>query len=411
MKILIATPVFYPMINGVAMFSYNLACQLARMGHEVVVITPSQTGKKSTRMLDGVKVHYLDSTRLMIYPDQIHPVQEKKKRFYKYSLRASIFPGNQIKKIFREFLPDVVHVQGADPVGLFVSKYARKNHIPVVATEHNQPEVLTEPLHLFKFIEKPTNKALSKFFIRRLKKSDFATMPTELSLKVLLNGKDIGVPVKAISNGVDLTSFRPGKTSDNIYNIYNIPKDVPIILYIGRLDPEKKVGTVIKSFADFLEKHKLDKLSKTLFVIAGDGVDKNNLVNLARKLKISDSVRFLGKVTGPDLYDVYRMGDVFATASEIETQGIVLIEAAATGLPLIAVDGGAVAEVCQNKVNGFLVEPGDIHAIAQAMSDILSNDALREEMAKRSIEIASDHSLEVTAEKFIEIYNKVINRV
>ena len=409
MKIAIATPVFYPMINGVAMFSYNLAKGLAARGNEVLVLTPSQNKYRHTDMVDGVKVVYLSSTDVKVYPDQIHDVP-KKKLFYKHGLKASIFPAGQIKRALDTFRPDVVHVQGSDPVGVATVSYARKNKIPVVTTEHNQPEVLTQSLKMPGFTRKPVNNILSSYFVKRQKKSDYVTMPTKLAIKKLLAGQNLGVPVEAVSNGVDLTAFKPGKPSAEIYKKYNIEENVPIVLYIGRVDPEKKVGLVLRAFADFLyrcKSNKLDKLSKTLFVVVGDGVDRPRLQEEAKTIGVADSVRFLGRITGPDLAELYKLGDVFMTASEIETQGIVLIEAAATGLPLIAVDAGAVAEVCKNTENGFLIKPGDVVAMSGALYRLLSDDDLRKKMSKKSIEIAGEHSLDKTIDKFLEIYQKV----
>ena len=85
-----------------------------------------------------------------------------------------------------------------------------------------------------------------------------------------------------------------------------------------------------------------------------------------------------------------------------------MIEAAATGLPLIAVDKGAVAEVCIDGENGFLCQPGDVGGISQAMVKILSDDKLREKFSKKSLEIASEHDFEKTLDRFINIYNKVL---
>lgn len=409
MKIAIATPVFYPMINGVAMFSYNLACGLAARGHEVLVLTPSQNKYRHTETLNGVKVVYLSSTDVKVYPDQIHDVP-KKKLFYKHGLKASLFPAGQIKRALGGFRPDVVHVQGSDPVGVATVSYAKKNRIPVVTTEHNQPEVLTQSLKIPGLMRSPVNNALSSYFVKRQKKSNYVTMPTKLAIEKLIGDKNLGVPVEAVSNGVDLTAFKPGKPEDRIYNTYNIEKNVPVLLYIGRVDPEKKVITVMRAFADFLyrcKSNKLDKLSKTLFVVVGDGVDRPRLETEAKAMGIFEHMRFLGRVTGPDLAELYKLGDVFATASEIETQGIVLIEAAATGLPLIAVDAGAVAEVCRNGENGFLIKPGDVASMSAAIYRLLADKDLREKMSKKSIEIANEHSLDKTIDKFLEIYNKV----
>ena len=147
MKIVIATAVYYPMINGVAVFSHNLAMGLAMRGNEVMVLCPSQTGKNYTRTIDGVKTVYLKSVQAKVYPDQIHDVPPKKKFMgkewprvlYKHGFRISVFPQREIRKALNDFEPDVVHVQISDPIGLSVVSYARKNNIPVVTTEHNQP--------------------------------------------------------------------------------------------------------------------------------------------------------------------------------------------------------------------------------------------------------------------------------
>ena len=221
MKITIATAVYYPMTNGVAVFSHNLAVGLVKRGHEVLVICPSQTGKNYTRMIDGVKVAYLKSIQAKVYPDQIHAVPKKKKLlglelphlFYKHGFRVSIFPTLEIKKILGEFRPDVVHVQISDPIGLSVVSYARKNNIPIVTTEHNQPEVITEPLKMPGVVKKPVNMLLYSYFRNRQNKSDFVTMPTKQAIDnlILSSGKEFKIPVAAVSNGVDLTNFKPGR--------------------------------------------------------------------------------------------------------------------------------------------------------------------------------------------------------
>lgn len=418
MKIVIATAVYYPMINGVAVFSHNLAVGLAQRGHEVLVICPSQTKKYYSEMQEGVEVCYLRSTTVKIYPDQIHDVAPKKKAFgrelprvfYKHGLKVSAFPARRVKKILAEFQPDVVHVQVSDPIGLSVVSYAKKHGVPVVTTEHNQPEVFTEPLHIPGLVKKPIDALLSAYFYNRQSKSDYVTMPTKQAIDnlILSRGKEFKVPFEAVSNGVDLSRFKSGKARADIYNKYNIPKDRPIVLYVGRVDPEKKVGLVIDAFVKMLHNNKLDKVSNPLCLVVGDGVDRLRLEKeYSASVKAGD-VKFLGRVTGDDLYELYKVGSLFATASEIETQGIVLIEAAATGLPLIAVKAGAVAEVCRNEENGFLCEPGDVDGISEAMTKILSNVELRKKYSENSIKIAHEHDFEKTLDKFIDIYSKVI---
>ena len=405
MRIVIATAVYHPMINGVAVFSHNLAMGLARRGNEVLVICPSQNGKNYTEVQDGVKVCYLKSIQVKVYPDQIHATNKRKKWqiWYKHGFRVSVFPKIEVKKILDDFKPDVVHVQVSDPIGLSVVSYARKNGIPVVTTEHNQPEVLTEPLHVPGVVKKPVDALLSAYFANRQSKSDFVTMPTKQAIFRLLEGRDFKVPVAAVSNGVDLSAFKPGKVATATYEKYGISPNQPIVLYVGRVDPEKKVGVVIEAFARV---H--GEVPNALMLVVGDGVDKTRLVAMVKKMKLDDSVKFLGRIVPPELYEIYRMGTVFATASEIETQGIVLIEAAASGLPLIAVDKGAVSEICVTGKNGFLCEPGDVSEIAEAMGKLLTDKKLQKEYAETSIKLAHEHDFEKTLDKFLNIYQKVV---
>lgn len=409
MRIAIATAVYYPQINGVAMFSYNLAVGLSQRGHEVMVIAPSQNGKNHTEMINGVKTVYLRSVDSKVYPDQIHDVPDQKKMlgvkmprvFYRHGFRVSVFPQIEVRRALDEFHPDIVHVQVSDPIGLSVVSYARKHHVPVVTTEHNQPEVLTEPLKMPRPIKKGANYVLTAYFRNRQSKSDFVTMPTERAIRGLLgNGEKIKIPVAAVSNGVDLSDFKPGKAKASLYEKYGISKELPVVLYVGRVDPEKRVGLVAEAFIKARS-----KCPKMQLVIVGDGVDRLKLQN---KYNGDSSIKILGRVLGSDLHELYKVGSLFVTASEIETQGIVLIEAAASGLPLIAVDKGAVAEICVDGENGILCEPRNVSQIAEAIVKIMSDSDLREKYAKKSVEISHEHDFERTLDKFINIYNHLL---
>ena len=297
----------------------------------------------------------------------------------------------------------MIHVQVSDPIGLAAVRYARQHNVPVVTTEHNQPEVITEPLNLPKVIERPVNALLSAYFANRQSKSDFVTMPTEQAIDNLLwsKGRELKVPVAAVSNGVDLRYFKPGRASDGIYKKYGVDKNKKTVLYLGRIDPEKNVQAVIDAYIKVK-----NNVNDIQLVIVGDGVDK---ARLEKYIGDTKDVHFLGRVTPPELYDVYKFGDVFVTASEIETQGIVLIEAAACGMPLVAVNAGAVREVCKNGENGVLCEPGNVTQMAEAITKILADDKLRKSYSKKSLEIAKEHDFERTLDRFENIYRKVMD--
>ena len=418
MKIAIASDIYYPQINGVAVFAHNLANGLAKAGHEVIVIAPSFNGKyhvdidKETK----VKTYHLTSIRFPFYPDQINKVPDKRKVLglpvprlaYRHGIWWSVNPWTEVKHILNEFKPDVIHLQTAETIALAVMSYVRKYDVPLVSTGHAYPDNVTGQFKLLKpkMIKKPTDAVLRAYMASFLKHAEYATMPTEMAIGDLVpkNRRRFKVTVEALSNGVDLSEYYPAKPDAEVLKKYNISANAKKrVLYIGRVDPEKSISKVILAFEKTLK-----KVPDAEMLIVGDGIDANHLKKLVAERKLEAKVQFAGKILPPDLVEVYRTGTLFATASETETQGIVLIEAAATGLPLIAVDKGAVGELCQNGKNGELCQPGDIDGIANAMVKILNDKDLQKKYSEASIEVSKKHDLNRTLKRFEEIYHEAI---
>ena len=415
MKIVIASDIYYPMTNGVAVFAHNLASGLSKAGHEVMVICPSFTGKyhRRTDAETGVTIVSCKSQRFPFYPDQISKVPEKKEVLgmpmprlaYKNGIWFSFNPYAEIKKALNEFQPDVIHLQTAEGIAIAVSRYAKKYDVPLVSTGHAYPDNITSQLKLIKPMKRPVDAALRAYMASFLKHSEYATMPKEMAIEDLVsqNRKRFKVTVEPLSNGVDLKCFKPGAPKAAVMKKYGLEPGKLRVLNVGRVDPEKSIDKVIKAFSEVQQ-----KLPEAELLIVGDGTAKADLEELVSDLGLGDSVKFLGRVMLPELAEIYKTGTLFATASKTETQGIVLIEAAATGLPLIAVDAGAVSELCQNKKNGVLCEPDDVSGLAKAMIKILSDKDLRAKYGEQSLEIAKKHDLRRTLGRFEEIYKTAI---
>lgn len=421
MKVAIASDIYFPMTNGVAVFAHNLAIGLAKAGHEVLVISPSFNGKFHIEddLETGVKTAFLTSLRFPFYPDQINKVPEKRDFFgiqmprlaYRHGIWWSVNPVYEVRKVLKEFQPDVIHLQTAETIALAVMWYVKRYKVPLVSTGHAYPDNITDQLKILKpkLIKKASNAMLRAYMASFLKHAEYATMPTEMAIGDLIpkNRKHFKVTVEALSNGVDLTEFYPKKPDIKTVKQYGLNTKTQKILYIGRVDPEKSIDLVLRSFKILLSLPKVEA-KKLELVIVGDGIDLTNLKSLANELGISRQTRFLGRVMPPELVEIYRTGVMFVTASETETQGIVLIEAAAVGLPLVAVDAGAIAELCQNGVNGELCQPRDVQAMAEAMRKIIIDPELAKKYRLASIEIAKKHDLKRTIARFEEIYEQAI---
>ncbi len=413
MKIAITSDLYYPMTNGVAVFAHNLAKGLAKRGHEVLVICPSFSGKPHRVKRDGVTTMYLRSIRFPFYPDQINEVPNGKailgvplpRLAYRHGLWITVDPYPALKKALRKFNPDVIHNQTAEMIAIATRRYAKKYDVPMVSTGHAYPDNITSQLKILKPIKRPLDAVLRSYMASFLKHSEYATMPTEMAIEDLVpkNRRRFRVTVEPLSNGVDLAKFGPQKAPQRIYRKYHLPQDRPIVLYVGRVDPEKSISNVVLAFATVLE-----RVPEAILVVVGDGTDRRHLADLTQALGIEKSVRFLGRVMPPDVMEIYRMARFFVTASETETQGIVLIEAAATGLPLVAVDAGAVREVCQHRKNGLLCRPGAIEEMAEAMVKLLTDEERCKKYGEQSLEVAKRHDLNYTLRRFEEIYQEAI---
>ncbi len=416
MKVVISTDLYYPMINGVAQFSRNLAGGLQKRGHDVVVLAPSITGDYEIERDEeyGFRVVRLSSRKLIFYPDQINNIPEAKEFlgvkmpqiFYKNGLRVSFTPGAEIRNFLDSFQPDIIHDQTPGPVALSVFRYAKKHDIPLVSTDHAYPDNFTQQLHLPHFAKKPIDSVMNKYFVSFLKRSEYGTMPTEQAVSDLIprKKKHFKVPVEALSNGIDLSRFRTGRAKNDIYERFDIPKNKPIVLYIGRIDPEKSLDVLVKAFTKVHKKNPNAEL-----VMVGDGASRNDLELLAEKEGTKNHIHFLGRVIGEDLPQIYRTGTVFAITSKTETQSIVLMEALASGVPAVAVRAGAIPELVKNGKTGYLCNADDVDAVARNILKILGNEALRDKLSKNALEHIKKHDISYTLQRFEEIYQEVLD--
>ncbi len=388
MKILIASDLHWPTINGVATFSRNLAKGLADRGHEVLVIAPSQTGKKY-KEIDGN--YTIIRTASVPFP------------FYQ-NFRISLSPYREVKNIMNEFQPDVIHIQMLMMIGQAAMKYGNKLNIPIVSTNHAMPENLMDNLRLLAPVAKPINYMLKAYGTRFHSKADYVTLPTQAAIGMFGSSVDkLTSPIEAVSNGIDLARFSVGKPSKELIEKFKIPTDRPIITYVGRLDAEKHLFVLLKAYARVIKK------TKAHLVIVGFGTDFENLRLLAYEMGISDQITFTGRVIDEELVDLHKVGTVFCMPSPAELQSIATLEAMASGQPIVAVDAGALCELCQNDRNGYLCEQDNDEQIADSLLKIITDPALRKKMSKESLAIANTHDLQTTLTRFEEIYSGLIN--
>ena len=387
MKILIASDLHWPVINGVATFSRNLAKGMADRGHEVIVVAPSQDGKRSVERDGNYMIYRTAST---VFP------------FYQ-NFRISITPQREMRKIIDEFQPDIIHVQMLMWIGQAAMSYGRTCNIAIVSTSHAMAENLLDNLKKMAPLSKPINFMLSDYGRRFHSRADVITSPTKSGIKSFgAHADKITKPVRIISNGVDLTAYSPTKPDPAIYKKYKLPTDKPIVTYIGRVDAEKHLSVLIQAF------RRVRESVDAHLLIVGAGVDMERLQGIVAEYELGDFVTFTGRISEEDKIALEHVGTLYAIPSPAELQSIATLEAMACGQPVVAVDAGALAELCHNRKNGFLFELDDSGQMAEGILKILRDKKLRTKFSKESLRIASKHSLDETLKTFEKLYATTI---
>lgn len=388
MKILLACDLYWPAINGIATFTRSLANGLAKQGHQVLVVAPSQDGKRFEETDGNYTIARVTSIPFPLFPNY----------------RMVINSLSEVKKVVADFRPDVIHIQTPLGIGYAARNAAHKFHIPVVATNHAMPENVEENLKQLKLVApfaEPVTYLLKEYGLRFHKDVDYITLPTDAAVTLFKNERKFTAPIQAVSNGIDLSRFKPGSVSKDYLDRFDLPSNKPIVMYLGRLDGEKHLHILVQAMA------RVYKKIDAHLLIVGHGNDADNLRQLARELGIARHVTFTGRVEDEDMPKLCRTACVFVMPSPAELQSIATLEAMACGLPVVAVDAGALYELCQNGRNGYLVKTDDFGAMAEAIRTIVSDKTMQKKMSQQSLEIAASHDINHTIEQFELIYQTV----
>lgn len=386
MRILIAADLYWPTINGVATFARNLARGLANEGHEVIVIAPSQTGPASVEVDGNYRIYRVTAVPLPLY----------------MNFRIALNPRRAVARIIDEFQPDIIHIQNLMAVGQATIAYGKKAEIPIVATNHAMSENLIEKMRVLVPISRPINYILKEYGKRFHLKADYVTMPTQSALDMFVESARPNIPLEAVSNGIDLSQFRPLKAPVEIYKKYNLPTDTPIVTYVGRLDGEKHIGVLLRAFAEIAD-------HSAHLLLVGEGAEEDRLKQQAEDLEISERTTFTGRVSDEDLALLHRVGTVFCMPSPAELQSLATLEAMASGKPVVAVEAGALPELCHDKENGFLCETDDADDMTDKLNVILGDKTMQQRFSKESLAIAAKHDLKYTIARFLAIYSDLID--
>lgn len=344
-------------------FVYHFAKNLGEAGVKVSVIAPFEEGNEMVVEQDFIKIFRVKGR----------------------------FPLLSILGLIGRIKPDIVHVQAPNIFGSAAVVASKLKQIPVIATVH-RAEV--------------DELAGSMFYFRRIILSQFkkviAVSQHTKSLAIRAGVKESKIMV--IYNSCDEIRFLR-KEKSILRKKHAFPLDIKIIIFVGNLIKRKNVFVLIESLRILHErKHNF------LAIIIGKGEERDKLEQLVRQYELSDNVRFLGFVSDGELPEFYNSSDVFVLPSVSEGHPIVILEAMATGLPVIASDAGGNRESIDEGVNGFLFDSNNEVSLADKLEKIISSDDLQKRLSASSFNIyMQKFSTGIQIENHLKLYDSLLN--
>ncbi|MBO0811279.1 MAG: glycosyltransferase [Microlunatus sp.] len=384
MRIMIGADTYPPDINGSANFSQRLARGLAARGHQVHVLCPSETGPEHVDQDGAVVVHRLRSWRWRWHA----------------TIRFTVpwLDGPAAQRLVAEIQPDVVHVQCHLVVGRALLRAAKKAGIPSVATNHFMPENVLGYAPFPDWVKPFVGRWCWRDLRSVYGSADVVTAPTERAVVLLRDAT--GLSAEPVSNGID--SERYWQAAQQAAADAAEPRT---ILFVGRLDPEKRIDELITAYAT------LPAEPATRLEIVGDGDQRRMLGQLAADQGVGDRVIFRGKISDADLLAAYGRASVFCMPGIAELQSLVTLEAMSAGKPVVAANAMALPHLVRSGHNGWLYTPGDVGQLAMRLSALITDPELCRRMGAHSREIVSHHALAGTLDHFEELYKQVAARI
>jgi 1,2-diacylglycerol 3-alpha-glucosyltransferase len=382
LNIFFYTDTFLPAVDGAVTSMLGFKEELESRGHKVVIVASGN--KKTKEMVKG-------RDDIIVVPSV------KFKRYPQYNF--ALMPFMAASKI-GVYDADVVHVQTPFTVGTYGLLVSKMGKIPSVGSFHT---LFTKSTVIKEYgVSNPITRRLfikyawpyAKFFYG----SCTRVVAPSNSIKSLLERKGIG-NIDVVPNGVDTKRFTPQVKGAKLKHIITGDDSSKLVLYMGRVSKEKNIGTMIRAAKVLSQKKKRIK-----FIIAGTGPAMDYYIKLVHKNRLEKIVKFAGFVSEKELPKYYAAADLLCMPSTFETQGIVSLEAMATGKPVVGADYLALSELIKDGKNGEKFKPLDYKGCAMKIEKVINNLPHYKECTKT----AREYSIAKVTDKLLKTYSAAL---
>ena len=380
MRILMISDVYFPRINGVSTSTQIFREELIRRGHTVTLIAPHYPN--SPEEDDIIRI---PSRQVLFDPED---------RMMKGKEVMALLP------MLRNEHYDLLHIQTPFVAHHLGIKLAAALNIPCIETYHTFFEEYL--FHYVPFVPKAWMRALARYFTRKQCNAVDSVVVPSTAMSEILEHYGVTTSMKIIPTGMELDKFH-GCNGAAFREHYRIPPSRPTLVHIGRVAHEKNIDFLLR----MLQQLRM-QIADVLLIIAGEGPALPHLRKLTDKLGLRDHVLFVGYLSRADaLLDCYCAGNAFVFASRTETQGLVLLEAMALGVPVVSTAVMGTKDILQPQ-RGALVAQEDPVKFAETVKHLLDNEFLHKRLSKEARDYVKEWSAPMMAERLLEYYQQLI---
>ena len=368
MRIAIFTETFLPKIDGIVVKVTRLLDHLEKHGHQAILFGPGGTPDhyKSFPVVSYRSVSVPFYPELSIAPPWARAAQE-----------------------IRHFQPDLIHLVNPISLGLAGLRVADRFGVPVLASYHTDVPGFAEHWHLG-FLSGSIYR-YSRWIHNRV---EMNVCPSNFTRQQLID-HDFE-RVNLWRGGVDIELFNPAKRSTEMRSrLTGGYPERPLILYIGRVSPEKRIDRLLPI---------LEQIPEARLAIVGDGPSRHTL---EEKFAGTDTI-FTGFLQGQELAAAFAAGDLFVFTGDKETFGNVVVEAMASGLPVVAPNSGGVTDLVLEGHNGLLYDPSFPETLVDSVVTMLKSPHLLKKFGANGRALAEQRTWEITLNELLEHYRFVI---
>ena len=381
MNIVMLTNTYLPHVGGVARSVEAFTREYRRRGHNVLVVAP-EFAEKIPDEKDVVRIPAIQN-------------------FNGSDFSVALPLSGELTDRLDAFEPDIVHSHHPFLLGMTALRIARGRELPLIFTHHTLYERYTHYVPA-------DSDALRRFVIELATRygnlASLVFAPSE-SIASLLRQRGVTTPIAVVPTGVQLENYQNGNGT-RAREQYGIPASAYVVGHLGRLAAEKNLEFLSSAVVEFMQRNE-----NTHFLVVGTGSMTSVIEKVFESHGLEDRLHMPGTLQGEAQRDAYSAMDVFAFASTSETQGMVLTEAMAAGVPVVALDASGCREVVEDRINGRLVLKHCEREMIGALQWMFDQPAeVRASMQREALQTADNYSMENCAKSALAHYQSLVHQ-